>query len=113
MLLYWVQQCLLLVSFSCTMLLQVPQLLHTYKTKQTDGFSTYTMVMRMLSSVCWFVYSILVSEWLIVASSVVTFGGEIMLMNLKFTYDKKQSIYDENENETDAHTSNKEHDVHI
>jgi len=81
-------QVLLFTAFVATACLQMPQLVRTYRTKDTLGLSLYTMLLRVAAAACWMGYSLLVEEWLILASSITTLLSELALIALKVTAER-------------------------
>ena len=76
----------LLIALVCGLLLNLPQLWQTYKTREVASFSTTTIVLRVMVSVCWIVYAGLQNVPLILASSGVNFVSEATLLLMKQCY---------------------------
>ena len=76
----------LLLALACGLLLNIPQLWRTFKTRDVASFSDTTIVLRVASSLCWVVYALMEDAPLILASGVVTFVSEGLLMVMKQCY---------------------------
>jgi len=64
----------------------VPQLIRTYKTKNVVALSKKTIVLRILCSSCWAVYSALLQEWLFFSTCILNILSEIFLLVAKIKY---------------------------
>ena len=77
-----------LVALGCGVLLNVPQLWRTYRTRDVASFSTLTMLLRIVASGCWGLYAILLDEPLLLASAAVTTASELALLLMKACYER-------------------------
>ena len=80
----------LTLAFIGTLLVNVPQLWKTWKTKDVRAFSVYTMAMRILINVCWIIYGIMLSDILITIMSIEVMVCELILLLFKHIYSTKQ-----------------------
>ena len=64
-------------------LFNVPQLIRTYKTKNVVALSKKTIILRIVCSLCWAVYSLLLAEWLFLTTCVVNICSEVLLLVAK------------------------------
>lgn len=66
-----------------SLLVNIPQLYHTYTSKNADDLSAYTIVMRIVCQVSWIIYATMVKEYLIIAVTVQNIFTEAALLYLK------------------------------
>lgn len=69
-----------------SVLINIPQLYKTWRTHNVEGFSVYTLLLRILSNVLWISYALLIQEWLIFSISVLNGLSELGLLLMKYNY---------------------------
>lgn len=74
-------------SIVCACVLNIPQLVHTYRSHAVASLSRATMGLRVLSSGSWIAYAVLTSNVLIGVSSSVVFVSELSLLAMKYRWD--------------------------
>jgi len=85
----------LIIAFVGTLLVNVPQLYKTWKTKDVKAFSVYTMVLRILIHVAWIVYGIMEADALIITMSTEVMFCEMLLLLFKQIYSQEMVIVTE------------------
>lgn len=76
----------LIIGLILTLLVNIPQLIKTWKTHDVSGFSSATILFRILNNVCWVWYSTLVLEWLLLATSLCNVLSELILLLMKYKW---------------------------
>lgn len=76
----------LCVSIVCACILNGPQLLHTWRTRDVAGLSSTTMMLRVVSSASWIVYAAMTTNWLIATSACVVCISEATLLLMKWRW---------------------------
>ena len=71
------------VAFVGTLLVNVPQLWKTYKTKDVAAFSVSTMVLRIIINISWIIFGIIENDLLIIGMSVEVACCELLLLLFK------------------------------
>ena len=77
------------VAFIGTLLVNIPQLYKTWQSKDVSGFSTYTMILRILINIAWIVFGVMESDVLIVIMSAEVSLCEFILVLFKRMYSRK------------------------
>ena len=77
------------VAFVGTLLVNVPQLWKTWRTKDVESFSVYTMLMRILINIAWIIFGIMENDVLIIAMSIEVMFCELLLLLFKQMYSTK------------------------
>ena len=80
----------LTIAFIFTLLVNVPQLWKTWKTKDVSSFSVYTMLMRILTNLAWIIYGVMEADILILVMSVEVVFSELLLLLFKQMYYKRE-----------------------
>lgn len=68
-----------------------PQLSHAYKTKKTDDISWLFIWGNLAMSIVWAIYGYYAIDWVVIITDVLIGFQVIILMCLKFHYDKKNN----------------------
>jgi len=66
----------------------IPQIVKSYKTKSVGDLSILMIVNFLISSISWALYGILIDAVSVWATNIVMSVFAIILMKLKFKYDK-------------------------
>jgi|JFJP01.1.fsa_nt_gi MtN3 and saliva related transmembrane protein len=66
----------------------IPQIVKSYKTKSVGDLSILMIVNFLISSISWALYGILIDAVSVWATNIVMTVFAIILMKLKFKYDK-------------------------
>ncbi len=61
----------------------LPQVLHTYRSRDTQGISLWMYSLFTLGVGCWLVYGILVKAWPIIVANAVTFALAASILRMK------------------------------
>ena len=63
-----------------------PQVLRTWRTKQTKDLSIRTFILFITAGVLWLVYGFLASDWPVIATNagMVTLNGAILVAKLRY-----------------------------
>lgn len=77
---------LLIVANVINVVYNIPQIIHTYKTKSANDFDTWFIVLRIFYNVLWIMYGIDDDNMLIVLNSVVTIFTSGIIGYYKFWY---------------------------
>lgn len=64
----------------------IPQMIHTYRTKSTRDISNTFINLRILCSIIWLVYSLYYSQWSILVSWISTFVSAVWLAYYAYVY---------------------------
>ena len=78
----------LFVAFASSILINFPQLYQTWRTRDVSSFSSYTIILRIISHACWFVYAMLIQEWMILSISGLNGVSEAILLAMKYKWIK-------------------------
>ena len=92
----------LIVSLVVSSLINGPQLLQTWRTRDVQSFSVYTMVLRVINNLAWIVYAVLIREWVILSMSVLNGASELALLYMKYRWQQDTVLY----NNSDANIAN-------
>lgn len=66
----------------------VPQIYHTIKTKSTKDISGWFLIIRVISSLLWLIYSLYTMEFFVLLSWIITGSSTVILMYYKFIYNQ-------------------------
>jgi MtN3 and saliva related transmembrane protein len=66
-----------------------PQLVHAYKTKKTEDISWLFIWCNLVMSIVWAIYGYYAVDWVVIITDVLIGIQVVLLMGLKFHYDKK------------------------
>lgn len=80
----------LTIAFIGTLLVNVPQLYKTWKTKEVESFSVYTILLRIFIHFAWITYGFMEADVLIVVMSVEVLLSEALLLLFKWMYSSRQ-----------------------
>ena len=63
-----------------------PQVLRTWRTKQTKDLSIRTFILFITAGVLWLVYGFMASDWPVIATNagMVTLNGAILVAKLRY-----------------------------
>jgi MtN3 and saliva related transmembrane protein len=64
----------------------VPQVLRTWKLRETKDFSLAMLLLFAAGMLLWTAYGILISSFPIIAANVITFGLILFLLGMKIRY---------------------------
>jgi len=76
----------LTISFILTLFVNLPQLWKTWKTKDVESFSIYTIVMRLLTQIAFAIYGFMEADVIIIIMSIEVFCCELILLVFKWMY---------------------------
>ena len=76
----------LIVALVSSALINIPQLYRTWRTRDVESFSVYTMVLRVINNIGWIVYATLINEWVILAMSTLNALSETILLVMKYKW---------------------------
>ena len=66
-----------------------PQLVHAYKSKKTDDISWLFIFSTLAMSIVWTIYGYYALDWVVIITDVLIGIQVVVLMGLKFHYDRK------------------------
>ena len=69
-----------------------PQLVHAYKSKKTDDISWLFIFSTLVMSIVWTIYGVYDMDWVVIITDVLIAFQVIILMGLKFHYDRKNRL---------------------
>lgn len=69
-----------------------PQLVHAYKSKKTDDISWLFIFSTLAMSIVWTIYGYYALDWIVIITDVLIGIQVIILVGLKFHYDKKNRL---------------------
>lgn len=75
-----------IVAAFMTAVIFLPQVIHTYKTKDTKGLSLPTYVLMNISNVLWATYGILTCDHAIILSQVFLIPMGLFILRYKLKY---------------------------
>jgi len=81
----------LLLAFIGTLLVNIPQLYQTWTTREVNALSVYTMLLRILINMSWFVYGFFEKDTLILIMSVEVVLSECVLLLFKYMFSERES----------------------
>lgn len=81
----------LLFAFVFSLFFNVPQILKTYKSKNANDLSLYTIVLRMLCQTSWIIYGLMIEDFLIFALTFQNLCTESILLLFKHIYTTKET----------------------
>ena len=87
----------LIIGLAVAFTINIPQLYKTFQTHDVAGFSSTTILLRVLNNMCWLWYSVLIAEWVIVATSTFNALSELALLAMKTKWHKDESYITRNE----------------
>ncbi len=61
----------------------IPQAYKVYKTKNTDSISLYMFLIFNLGIIAWLTYGILLNEWPIIITNIITFVFAFYILSVK------------------------------
>lgn len=65
---------------------RIPQIYKVYKTRSAKDISVGTIVIQNISYVAYIVYGVLVWDWVYLASSIISFGQNVIIIALRSYY---------------------------
>ena len=75
---------LLVIANILNLVYNIPQVIQTYKTRSTGDFSKLFLLLRLISSFIWIVYSISIDSMLMLINSVVTVVATTIIGYFKY-----------------------------
>ena len=79
----------LIFAFVFSLFFNVPQIIHTYRSKNAKDLSLYTIVLRMLCQFSWIIYGLLIKDYMIFALSIQNICTESILLVFKIIFTPK------------------------
>ena len=70
---------LLVTANVINLVYNIPQIVHTYKTKSTRDFSGWFLSLRIVGNAIWVVYAIYISNLLLLINNVVTVAASVFV----------------------------------
>ncbi|PSU36519.1 hypothetical protein C9I99_05080 [Photobacterium lutimaris] len=82
------------VAAACTTLSFLPQVLHTIKTKDTEGISLTMYVLFVFGILCWLIYGLLSHDLPLMLGNGITLvlSSIVLLLKLKSKADERTAI---------------------
>lgn len=74
------------LATSLNLVMLLPQVIHTWKTKHTKGLSLTTLLMFTAGCVLWIIYGVAKTAYPVILANVVVGGMNIVLIFLKLRY---------------------------
>lgn len=81
----------LIVALVSSALINFPQLYKTWRTRDVESFSVYTIVLRVINNIGWIVYATLIQEWVILAMSCLNALSELTLLVMKHMWTVRET----------------------
>jgi len=81
------RESLIAVALVISLAINIPQLVHTYRSHEVAGFSRYTILLRIASHACWVAYAAMVLNLWILATATVGVAGEFALLVLTYAFE--------------------------
>ena len=75
---------LLIIANILNIIYNIPQMVHTYRTKSVDDFDAWFLGLRLLYNVLWVLYGIDVNSMLVVGNSIMTIIASVFIGYYKF-----------------------------
>jgi MtN3 and saliva related transmembrane protein len=74
----------LIIANVINVVYNLPQMIHTYRTKSTRDFNTWFIVLRIVGNFIWVVYAAEVKSTLMIINNVVTVAASVFIGYYKF-----------------------------
>ena len=76
-------QYLLIIANGLNIFYNLPQIIHTYKTKSTKDFSVWFLLLRLIVNGLWVVYGAVINSALVIVNNAVNIAATIFLSYYK------------------------------
>lgn len=70
---------LLVIANVLNLIYNIPQMVHTYRRKSTRDLSAWFLFLRIIGNLIWVIYSIYVTNLLMLINNVVTVGASVFV----------------------------------
>ena len=80
------QESVIVAALVISLAINIPQLARTFRSRDVQGFSRYTIVLRILSHACWVAYSLMVVDFWITLTAAVGVSGEFALLLMTYAF---------------------------
>ena len=70
---------LLVIANILNIVYNIPQLIHTYRTKSTDDLNKWFIILRIVGNTIWILYSIYIDSFLMLLNNSVTVCSSIFI----------------------------------
>jgi len=88
---------LLVIANILNIVYNIPQLIHTYRTKSTDDLNKWFIILRIVGNTIWILYSIYIDSFLMLLNNSVTVCSSIFIGYYKckhYIKKKKENLND-------------------
>ena len=75
---------LLIIANIINLLYNIPQMIHTYKTKSTKDFDVWFLILRIVGNGIWIIYSFEINSLLMLINNCVTIIATLFISYYKF-----------------------------
>jgi MtN3 and saliva related transmembrane protein len=75
---------LLIIANVINVVYNIPQIIHTYRTKSTKDFNTWFIVLRIVGNAIWVVYAVDINSTLMIINNVITVASSVFIAYYKF-----------------------------
>ena len=83
----------LIIANILNLVYNLPQIVHTYKTKSTKDFSSWFLILRIVTNIIWTWYAIEIDSLLLLINNLVTVLSSIFIAYYKF-YNRRAVAYE-------------------
>ena len=80
------QEIVIVAALIISLAINIPQLARTVRSRNVQGFSRYTIVLRIISHACWIAYSLMVVDLWITLTATVGASGEFALLIMTYAF---------------------------
>ncbi|MBT8191467.1 MAG: SemiSWEET transporter [Saprospiraceae bacterium] len=77
------------VAATCTTISFLPQVIKTYRTKSVEDISLVMYIIFMSGLIMWLIYGLVIRNFPIIFSNIVTISLAATILYFKFKYNKK------------------------
>lgn len=78
------------VAAVCTTAAFVPQVIHTWRTRDVRAISFGMYLIFTFGVFAWLIYGLMLHSWPIIAANLVTFSLAFTVLVLKYRFDRQQ-----------------------
>lgn len=82
MIMSWVLDAILVAATVVALALHLPQIMHTYQTRDVSSFHTGTILLRIVANLLYAAYSLLAQVWILFGASMMIAGFEALLLSM-------------------------------